>query len=402
MSEYVYNTVTSYGAALIAQATAANPIVLIGALSKATAASGVQELATADASWYGGKTGSIATVSATDNVARIVAVFRNSGALQAAKSIAVTARLASQSDSEAVVLAAISDPDSTIELPSSDDTGQAVEFPINIAINPGGTIQTTPGASASVADLDRFVSLHAPGQPTTGEDQTILGDKTLNGAVTFNGSVTGGSATFTTLYCQTANIQTIGALNISGNLITASVVPTTPSTGTIGASNNWFSGGYIIDIYSDKVTSDYILPSQNSAGSVGSSSYRYGIVYTDHLSCNSLFPTLDGTGDVGLSGNRYNYVRAVNVVADYLQGVIPTAYISENSLVVPLGAIICMYIEASMNVIATGSDVTVGSGDSIYTGTLSGRGALLIPEGTYRTLGDCDVSGGPCMVMRIA
>lgn len=197
MSEYVYNTVTSYGAALIAQATAANPIVIVGALSKATAASSVSELATADASWYDGKTGSIATVSATDNVARIVAVFRNNGSLQAAKSIAVTARLASQTDGEAVVLAAISDPDSTIELPSADDTGHAVEFPINIAINPGGTVQTTPGSSASVADLDRFVSLHAPGQPTTGEGQSIYGPKTFNNVVVCLGGVSGTTANFT-------------------------------------------------------------------------------------------------------------------------------------------------------------------------------------------------------------
>jgi hypothetical protein len=185
MSEYIYNTVTSYGAALIAQATAANPIVIVGALSKATATSGVQELATAPVSWYDGRSGDIATVSASGNVARIVAVFRNTGAArQAAKSIAVTARLASQTDADAVVLAAISDPASTIELPAESDTGQAVEFPINIAVNPGGTVTVTPGASASVADLDRFVSLHAPGQPTTGEAQTIYGDKTFTGTVT--------------------------------------------------------------------------------------------------------------------------------------------------------------------------------------------------------------------------
>lgn len=231
MSEYIYNTVTSYGAALIAQATAANPIVIVGALSKATAASGVQELATEPVSWYDGRGGDIATVSASGNVARIVAVFRNAGgSRQAAKSIAVTARLASQTDADAVVLAAISDPASTIELPAEADTGQAVEFPINIAVNPGGTVTVTPGASASVADLDRFVSLHAPGQPTTGEAQNIYGTKTFN-----NGLNT------TSITC-TGSVQSTVFSAIEG------VYPGSNHYGDIGSSGAKFASVHADDI----------------------------------------------------------------------------------------------------------------------------------------------------------
>lgn len=257
MSEYVYNTVTSYGAALIAQSTAANPIVIVGALSKATAASGVQELATAAASWYDGRGGAIATVSATGNVARIVAVFRNAGASrQAAKSIAVTARLASQTDADAVVLAAISDPASTIELPAEADTGQAVEFPINIAVNPGGTVTVTPGASASVADLDRFVSLHAPGQPTTGEAQAIKGVKTFNDGIqgttaTFN-AVTAtvyagvdignsGDYRFQNIYSNNINIDTVSAKDNANVTLSANLVPANGLTLGLGSQGEPFN-----------------------------------------------------------------------------------------------------------------------------------------------------------------
>lgn len=185
MPSYIYNVLTPAGAALIAQATAANPIVWVGALSKATAAASAEDLAVKDASWYDGKAGEIVAVSATDNVARPVAAWRPSGARQAALSLCVTARLASQTDADAVVMSAMSDPDSTVVLPGADDTGQTVGMPFPIDINAADSVSVTPGASASLADLERFVSLHKAGDPTDGEAQTILGEKTfVNGLAT--------------------------------------------------------------------------------------------------------------------------------------------------------------------------------------------------------------------------
>ena len=176
---YAYNVVTFAGAALIAQATAANPIVIVGAISRATAASSDEDLAAKDASWYTGKTGRIEAVSASANVAKIVARFDPDGARQDAKSVAVTARLASQTDADAIVLTAKSDPDATAILPGSGDTLAYVRFPFNIYIQTSGSVQVTPGASASMADLARFVSLHKAGDPTAGDAQTIKGEKTF-------------------------------------------------------------------------------------------------------------------------------------------------------------------------------------------------------------------------------
>lgn len=344
MSEYIYNTVTSYGAALIAQATAANPIVIVGALSKATAASGAQELATAPVSWYDGRTGDIATVSATGSVARIVAVFRNAGgSRQAAKSIAVTARLASQTDGEAVVLAAISDPASTIELPAEADTGQAVEFPINIAINPGGTITVTPGASASVADLDRFVSLHAPGQPTTGEVQTIYGEKTFTDGI------------------RTGRIAGLPDESI---LLYSNIFPSPDdSTIMLGDSNHPFAyiqanGGVITGLATD---------------TLGSTAGNTPITLN-----NSIIPAYD---DVELGGEDDKFL---SVYAENIHGLVPNLYTrsaqtpEDYNPAVPVGAIAMLNLRKSdYSVFAQGARVAAGEiipsgGGTLHDGTTFG------------------------------
>ena len=190
MSAYAYNTLTQDGATLIAQATAANPIVFVASKSKASAATDADDLAGKPLSWYDGKSGTIAACSAYvddegNPIARIIAAFTNAGSTQIAKSVCITARLASQTDADAVVFAAISDPDATIELPGSGSIASLVEFPFNISINATNTVTVTPGSSASVADLARFVSLHSAGNPNVGDAQTIHGEKTFTSAAYF-------------------------------------------------------------------------------------------------------------------------------------------------------------------------------------------------------------------------
>lgn len=186
---YRFNVLTIDGAALIAQATAANPIVYVGALSKSTAAASATELATAPASWYDGKTGEIVAVSATGNVAEIRAVWRDAGQSQLAKSVAITARLSSQSDAQAVVMTAMSDPDSTIVLPGSADTGAGVAIPFYVQIGATDSVEVTPGACASIADLARFLSIHSAGNPNTGDAQTVRGAKTFVDPVTLSATI---------------------------------------------------------------------------------------------------------------------------------------------------------------------------------------------------------------------
>lgn len=177
-------TITQDGANLIAQATAANPIVFVDAMTSESAAADVSDLAGKALSFYDGPTGSIDAVSAIGSNARIISRFPN--ALDDndinIKSVCVTARLANQT-SGIVPFAAMSDANSTIYIPGALKPAQIIRFPFNVKITDLGTIQTVEASAAAPGDLDRFVSMHAAGDPSTGEVQTILGAKTFSGDI---------------------------------------------------------------------------------------------------------------------------------------------------------------------------------------------------------------------------
>lgn len=184
------NIVTPDGAALIAQATAANQIVFTAALSGTTAATDAADLAIKTAAFYDGITGTINACSATGTTARIVAAFGNAGSSsQAVKSVCILGRLASQSAGSEVIVAAMSDDASMIVLPPDSSPSQKIRFPFNFAVTDGGTIETVYADGATLSDLERFVSMHKAGDPTQGEDQTIKGDKTFDDYCYFNDNV---------------------------------------------------------------------------------------------------------------------------------------------------------------------------------------------------------------------
>lgn len=321
---YVYNVVTVAGAALIAQATAANPIVYVSALSKATAAESDADLATKPASWYDGKAGGIAAVSAVGNVARIVAVWGNRGTAQAAKSLAVTARLASQSDSEAVVMTAMSDPDSAIILPGADDIQGAVEVPFNVALNASGDVEVTPGAAASVADLARFVSMYKAGDPTRGDDQAILGIKTFLDqlCVDFVG--------------LPANSQR------NGVVFDANIIPSEDNVFGLGMTGYAWAGVRAWEVHTTSLENGldaapdapiYVYSSLRPSGSIslGDASHMWKNVYAEELNLSNftlsydmnedaakldvgLIPTYDSSYNLGTSDHRWQYLYCVEVV----------------------------------------------------------------------------------------
>lgn len=182
--------ITLDGQGLIAQATAANPISWVDALSKATVPTDP-----ADPTLYSGLSGTVdgAAVSGLNaRTARIVVAFGNTtgSTAQDVKAIAVRAKLASQSDSEAVIFAYCTDASSTITFPPSTAPQQVTRFAFNIAIQPAESFATVTAGDATLADLQSYVSAHLPGQANVGEPQNIYGAKTFQSPVVANNGLT--------------------------------------------------------------------------------------------------------------------------------------------------------------------------------------------------------------------
>lgn len=175
------NALTSAGFDLIAQATSANPIVWIGAVASVNDYSAVEISSLddpTDGAW-GVQGGIIVAASATGTTARIIAGFTNRASETTVKTIGVVCRLANQLDSEAIVVAAISDANASIRIPPTTEPAVRIEVDVNVTISATNTVTVTSSTagSAMLSDLDRFMSCHKAGQPTTGERQGIYGIK---------------------------------------------------------------------------------------------------------------------------------------------------------------------------------------------------------------------------------
>lgn len=175
------NALTSDGNALLAQATSSNPIVYIGAVASEYdfSAAEIADMGSIQDQGWTITDGVVVAASATDITARIIIGFYNRQQSVECKTFGVVGRLQSQSDAQAVVVAAVSDPSASIRLPGSDEASVRVEIAINMAISDQLTVSVTSSTagSAMLSDLDRLVSCHKVGQPYSGEAQTIYGGK---------------------------------------------------------------------------------------------------------------------------------------------------------------------------------------------------------------------------------
>ena len=187
--------VTVAGRSLIASATATNQIVFVKALSATTVPADPSQT-----SGYDGVQGTITSSSATNNVARVVTSYNNTNtnAPQPVKAIALMGKLASQSDAEAVIFAYCTDSGSEIYFPGNNAPEQITRFAYNIAFEGDAPLEVTEAGAASLSDLDRFVSLHRAGDPTTGESQVIRGRKTFANEITLQSTLSSSSLIKTT------------------------------------------------------------------------------------------------------------------------------------------------------------------------------------------------------------
>lgn len=210
-SVFQTNEITQAGLRLIAESSSANPIAFVDALSASQIPQDPEE-----AQGYNGIGGTIDASSATDATARVVALFGNTSTpeAQVVKAIAIRAKLASQSDSDAVIFAYSYDADSAIHFPSNTAPSQRTRFAFAFDFSQTQNVSVTEAGSASLADLERFVSCHKAGNPNAGEDQTIFGDKYWYGQQDFDEACRFYNAVVThSVWPETDNAYSLGLQN---------------------------------------------------------------------------------------------------------------------------------------------------------------------------------------------
>lgn len=241
-SVFQTNEIAQAGLRLIAESSSANPIAFVDALSASQVPQDPE-----DAQGYNGIGGTIDASSATDTTARVVALFGNTSTSesQVVKAIAIRAKLASQSDSDAVIFAYSYDADSSIYFPSNTAPSQRTRFAFAFDFSQTKNVSVTEAGSASLADLERFVSCHKAGNPNAGEDQTIFGDKYWYGQQDFDEA------------CRFYNA-----------VVTHGVWPEIDNTYTLGLQNGRYKAIYGETVNSTNVNAHSISAEEASVGSL--------------------------------------------------------------------------------------------------------------------------------------
>ena len=241
-SVFQTNEITQAGLRLIAESSSANPIAFVDALSASQVPQDPE-----DAQGYNGIGGTIDASSATDTTARVVALFGNTSTSEAqvVKAIAIRAKLASQSDSDAVIFAYSYDADSAIHFPSNTAPSQRTRFAFAFDFSQTQNVSVTEAGSASLADLERFVSCHKAGNPNAGEDQTIFGDKYWYGQQDFDEA------------CRFYN-----------SVVTHGVFPETDNAYSLGLQNARYNAIYGETVNSTNVNAHSISAEEASVGSL--------------------------------------------------------------------------------------------------------------------------------------
>lgn len=295
MADHLFEnqTITSEGLNLIAHATATDAIVYTKALSNATVPADPSNVSS-----YSGKVGTIDSTSSSGNAARITLAFENSDTMssQAVKCIALMGRLQSESG-DGVIVAYCSSGESSITLPSSLDAPCVTRFVVNLVMSTGSgsTINVVESGVASLSDLSRFVSLHVAGDPTTGVNQTILGDKTWEHQQDFNEACRFHDSVVTTgVFPETDNISSLGLQNARYKAIYGETVNSTNvRTNTISSDEASIGSLHVgtilngevvasdveIEVGSTLVPEHTTVTNGISSLSIGSSNARFNTVY---------------------------------------------------------------------------------------------------------------------------
>lgn len=311
---FAINIVTVAGTNLIAQATSTNQIIIVDALSSPNAATDADDLASKNASFYNGISGTIQSSSATLNIAKVVSRFGNAGLQsQPVKSVCIRGRLANQSDSQAVIMAAMSDSDSSIYLPSDESPMQITRFIFNFAVNADDTVETVFADGATMADLERFVSMYKAGDPTDGDNQTIKGVKTFEDNVIGDYIEANSILATARLECSAecyfgSDVYITGGISATGDIETSTrVVPSSNNSGSVGYIGKRFENGYfqylhVVDVETESITFLY-----------GDDSFVFK-TENGNISCGTgVYPSTNGSFDLGTASKQWGNVYALSI-----------------------------------------------------------------------------------------
>lgn len=190
----IVNT-TEEGIRLLAQATAANPIVYTGAVGVSTVYQYKSQLRMIKKSTFGDEAeGDIFSCSATNDTIRVSALFRRSKTTSAKliHTVLVCGKLQNQDDSQIVgVLAwASTNGFNVVASNVSPDTGTII--PVNLTLSDSNEVTVQAGDTPSIGDLDRFVSCYKAGNINEGDNQSIRGGKSFYNTCSFNDVYFGG------------------------------------------------------------------------------------------------------------------------------------------------------------------------------------------------------------------
>lgn len=428
MAEFSVNVVTTAGLALIARAAAASQLIYTRVLSDADAMTAAAA-ALATPADFSGPEGTILAASATDVSCRVVGRIGNQSTATAVKTFAVCAKI--DGDASDVVVAVLSD-DAEIPIPdtSSPITGVEIGFLINISSADTVTVQVTGAGSVTFGDIERFVSLHKAGDPTTGEAQTILGSKRfengadfgagvgIEGELVVSGAVEMNDELLVDDQAQfNNNLHVYGELGILGDpsidnadlaVITQSVTSDAGNTSTLTMLLDWpyivednivFAVGAKMTCQGFESSGDAVITGTttlNGALTVETvSEFRDDVAFNCNIYCGGF--SVDGDGNTDISSSAYFCAYG----AVEIPGLAPS--ISSSALQVPIGGIIgvCPFgvdgwdlpREAGSEVTIAANTMPVAAWDAANSRHSAESSGRKIPAGKYCLVTGWDYSG---------
>lgn len=394
---YSVNVLTTAGQAKLAGASSANRLIYTRVLSSEDAFT-AEEAAVSTPVDYTGPVGFIAAASAIENVARIVGTIRNTTSSQyELKSFALCGRL--EGDSTDVVIAVLSDSAASVILPPAGgpSSAAAVAFSLVISAGAAGMVDVTSAASATLPDLDRFVSAHKAGDTHAGDDQSIYGAKNFIGNVTFDGAV----------QCEGPFAATSGFVvdEINGNLASFTDI----HTGQIGYRlANSYAASTVYTHDSDTGTDSVSLALSNVELSLSTDGTATAPEFDVRIAATHiLYASYDSDLDLFVLETQARLYPSAG-----MSGMAPYADNADTSVTVPVGGLITIWlpntgsgvlvaIEAGRTLL----DVSANQYKTAYNamGTW-GAGERYVPAGKYTALMDVLHTNGDAwgLFMRVA